>query len=198
MNTSPTKPTSGGRNAAAIGKCEEQDTGREEPRRIERRVHALLEEQMPNEVERASPLQGRGIEAHRLQLPPEEGTHHKQDTLDQGRSPGDRDLPASSRIAPGYQRVDDPMDNPHQQGACAEQQRVVEVPSASFQASGMVRATTNIPAIATARAARTRPTSARAWLPSQAYPDQDHHSSARTSRRWNTPSAVCVRATWRR
>jgi hypothetical protein len=42
-------------------------------------------------------------------------------------------------------------------------------------------------------AARTTPVSARAWLPSQAYAHQVHHSSARRSRPWSTPNASCAR-----
>src|SRR5918997_2545593 len=47
--------------------CQEQDADRNEPRHAERGVHALLEEQVPGEVEREPPIQGRGVEeAQRL------------------------------------------------------------------------------------------------------------------------------------
>ena len=71
---------------------------------------------------------------------------------------------------------------PHEQVGADQYERPAEALSASLQASGIVRATTNIAAIAVPPSPRTAPVSARAWLPSQAYADHVHHSSARISR----------------
>ena len=50
---------------------------------------------------------------------------------------------------------------------------------------------TKMAAMATAMPARRIPSSARAWLPSQAYADQVHHSRASSSSPWTTPWALC-------
>lgn len=46
----------------------------------------------------------------------------------------------------------------------------------------MASAATNIAAMAARVPVRTRPTSARTWLPSQAYEDQENQSSRKSSR----------------
>ena len=95
----------------------------------------------------------------------------------------------AARVAARCHRVNQ-VHAPHDQVGADQYERPVETPLGVVQASGIVRATTNSAAIATAMAARTTPVSARAWLPSQAYAHQVHHSSARTSRPWSTSQRV--------
>ena len=98
----------------------------------------------------------------------------------------------AARVAARCHRVNGQVHAPHDQVGADQYERPVETPLGVVQASGIVRATTNSAAIATAMAARTTPVSARAWLLSQAYAHQVHHSSARTSRPWSTPNASCA------
>src|SRR6185369_14921548 len=53
----------------------------------------------------------------------------------------------------------------------------------------MIRAAANRANMATTRPAKITPRSARAWLPSQAYAVQDHHSSMKSTSPWAIDSA---------
>lgn len=111
-----------------------------------------------------------------LRLPAHHDADHQQHGLHEQWQPGNGDLPAQSGVIPGGDRVDDEMNQPH------EQIRTHQDDGPGQPLAGAVPCRRNRQGYdedadeCEAEPDRASPTSARSWFPSQTNVHQVHHS----------------------